>query len=65
MESKALELLWISLEICLISPDGKQKSSILRGDDLEKIRMAKTILEERLECPPKLLELAKLIGLND
>ncbi len=65
MESKALELLWLSLESCLQEPIDRHKSSILRGGDLEKIRAAKRILEERLEHPPTLLELSRLIGLND
>ncbi|MEH2180207.1 AraC family transcriptional regulator [Nostoc sp.] len=48
---------------------GKQKLSSsnlsFRPRDAEKLHLAKAILERSLEHPPSLLELAKLVGLND
>ncbi|MGF1519730.1 MAG: helix-turn-helix transcriptional regulator [Nodosilinea sp.] len=37
----------------------------LRPDDIERIRQGGQILQTRLDQPPSLLELARLIGIND
>lgn len=65
LESKALELLCLSLQDCLIVSSASSISSVLRGNDLDKIKLAKQILQERMDCPPALLELSRLVGLND
>lgn len=65
LESKALELLWLSLQEL---PAGERASSaptILRDDDAAKLQLALRILHERLDNPPSLMELAKLVGTND
>lgn len=64
MESAVLELLGLSLQECLPGPTPTGKS-ILRGGDTEKIHQARQILQERMENPPSLLELSRLVGLND
>jgi AraC-like DNA-binding protein len=37
----------------------------LMADDYERMWQAKTILDENLESPPSILELAKLVGVNE
>ncbi|MEH1835000.1 MAG: AraC family transcriptional regulator [Nostoc sp.] len=65
LESKALELLVLQFHQLF----GKEKlsSSTLsfRPRDVEKLHLAKAILQRTLEHPPSLLELARLVGLND
>ncbi|QTH40155.1 helix-turn-helix domain-containing protein [Cohnella sp. LGH] len=65
MESKTLELLLLSLRQYFLPEDGGGAKSILRGNDLDKIKRAQAVLRERMDSPPTLLQLARLVGLND
>jgi AraC-like DNA-binding protein len=59
LESKLLELLtWQLQSFSYRDP----RSNLVKAD---RIYAAKTILDERLTDPPSLLELARLVGLND
>jgi AraC-like DNA-binding protein len=66
LETKIWELLLLSVqplleETSLQSPVPKK----LKSDQVDRIHAAKTILLQRLENPPSLSELARLVGLND
>ncbi|MUL35146.1 AraC family transcriptional regulator [Gloeocapsopsis dulcis] len=65
LESKVLELLVLQFHQLL----GKQKlsSSTLsfHSTDIERLHLAKAILQQEMKHPPALLDLAKLVGLND
>ena len=64
-ESKVLELLVLRLEeIKRPSPETAVKS-ILKSGDLDRIHYAREIVHKRLTNPPSLLELSRLVGLND
>ena len=64
-ESKVLELLALRLEaIAQPTPRAVMKSA-LKPDDLDRIHYARDILHQLLVDPPSLIELAKLVGLND
>ncbi|MBW4644241.1 MAG: AraC family transcriptional regulator [Goleter apudmare HA4340-LM2] len=65
LEGKVLELLVLQFDQLLEKQ--KQSSSTLsfHSTDIERLHLAKTILQQQLEHPPSLLELAKLVGLND
>jgi AraC-like DNA-binding protein len=65
LESKALELIALSLAHAL--PDGESSPTrpSLRPDDIERIHAARDVLLRTLEEPPSLLALARQVGLND
>jgi AraC-like DNA-binding protein len=65
LESKALELIALSLAHAL--PDGEPSPPLpsLRPDDIERIHAARDLLLHTLEEPPSLLALARHVGLND
>ena len=63
MEYRLLEL--ISLGFRSFLTDGKTASPKLSRTDREKMEQAKNILLERMADPPSLLELSRLIGMND
>ncbi|WP_002147416.1 helix-turn-helix transcriptional regulator [Bacillus cereus] len=65
IESKALELLSIHFGRVLLNDGDANKRSQLSKKDLNKIKQAEEILLQRMESPPSLLELAKIVGLND
>ncbi|PFU42009.1 AraC family transcriptional regulator [Bacillus cereus] len=65
MESKALELLSIHLGRFLLNDRDEKRRRVLSKSDVNKIKRAEEILVQRMELPPSLLELAKLVGLND
>ncbi|MBP1988581.1 helix-turn-helix domain-containing protein [Paenibacillus eucommiae] len=66
VESRALELIYRYLEIFLLELDGsRRQSSQLSRTEQGKIGEAKQLLLHRMESPPSLLELARLVGLND
>ncbi|MES5927073.1 AraC family transcriptional regulator [Bacillus cereus group sp. MG9] len=65
LESKALELLSIHLGRVLLNDCDANKRSQLSKQDLNKIKQAEEILLQRMESPPSLLELAKIVELND
>ncbi len=64
VESCVLELLSINLERLLY--DGSRKDTRgLSKTEVDSLKYAREILLNRLESPPSLLELAKLVNLND
>ncbi|MED0940563.1 AraC family transcriptional regulator [Bacillus mobilis] len=65
MESKVLELLSIHFGRFLLKNRNEIKRRVLSKSDINKIKRAEEILMQRMELPPSLLELAKLVGLND
>lgn len=65
LESKALELVALSLAQ---SEAGARKTShvpVLRPDDIERVHKARDILLDNMDEPPSLLALARRVGLND
>lgn len=65
LESKALELIGLQLAQIIENEQAITSSSCLQPGDIERIQQAKHILEENLENPPSLLELARKVGIND
>lgn len=64
LESKALELLALQFA-CLESELTPSQRSLLKTDDLERVRHARDILVRRSKNPPSLIELSRLVELND
>jgi AraC family transcriptional regulator, transcriptional activator of the genes for pyochelin and ferripyochelin receptors len=65
LESKSVEVLALWLQQAL-SPDASPSSnSTLRSDDVERIYYARTILQQQIDHPPTLTDLARQVGLND
>ena len=62
-EAKVLELIALRLE--RMRQPGLQFCSSLSSEDVERVYYARDILRDRLIDPPTLLELSRLVGLND
>lgn len=68
LESKVWELMALLVDQELnLHEDEKSTHAIhsLKPDDVDRIHQARTILLERLDNPPSLMELARQVGLND
>ncbi|MBW4627429.1 MAG: helix-turn-helix domain-containing protein [Brasilonema octagenarum HA4186-MV1] len=65
LEGKCLELVALKLEQLAQSNHESTKSTLLKPDDIERIYQAKNILIQKLDNPPTLIQLARLVGLND
>ena len=65
LESKALELLALQFADLGVEYRGTPKQYSLTSDDLERVKVARDILVDRLCHPPSLIELAHQVGLND
>lgn len=65
LEGKALELLGIHFQTFLFEQEQDKSLARLSKSDLDKIREAGHILLQRMDCPPSLLELSRMVGLND
>ncbi|MEH2290622.1 helix-turn-helix domain-containing protein [Nostoc sp.] len=65
LESKALELMMLTVEEELQVKQGKQNSTALKLNDVDRIHLARNILLRNLDNPPSLIELAKQAGIND
>ena len=64
LESKAMELITHQLAQ-VVSVEGSLKKLLaLRSNDIERIDHAREIISRDLENPPKLFDLAKLVGLS-
>ncbi len=63
LECRMLELLLLAFRSFLL--DVKESSPMLTKDEQARIEMARTIITERMEEPPSLLQLSRLVGLND
>ncbi|MBW4602148.1 MAG: AraC family transcriptional regulator [Calothrix sp. FI2-JRJ7] len=64
LESKALELIALRLEQ-IKSDSPTNISSSFKPDDIDRIYGARDILIKNLDKPPSLMELARMVGLND
>lgn len=64
LESKALELIALSLAQFVTSEGVEQKSAELRPDDIKRIRRAKEIINREYADPPTLFQLAKSVGIT-
>lgn len=62
LESKVWELMALLLEQIADSSDRAMK---LKPEDVERIHYAGEVLLTRLENPPSLMELARIVGIND
>jgi AraC-like DNA-binding protein len=63
LEVKLMELLVLQLE--QLQQAKQTGKSVLRGDDERRILQARTILEREFSNPPSLIQLARLVGLNE
>ncbi|RAV22811.1 helix-turn-helix transcriptional regulator [Paenibacillus contaminans] len=63
MECAVMELLSSAFRSFLF--DGNPESPRLSKDDMDKIRIARRIMLERMAEPPTLIELSRMIGMND
>ena len=64
LESKSLELFGLAVEEEMALHNGKPPDP-LKSDTVDRVHYARDILLQRLEHPPTLAELARLVGLND
>ncbi|WP_207436062.1 helix-turn-helix transcriptional regulator [Sabulibacter ruber] len=64
LQAKILELLFLQLASCGIPASPAQATS-LKEYDVEKIHLAKKLVEQNLQNPCSLIELAHRVGLND
>jgi AraC family transcriptional regulator, transcriptional activator of the genes for pyochelin and ferripyochelin receptors len=65
LESKVWELLALILEQELEIQQGKPLVAKLKPDDVDRLYQAKAILQQNLEAPPSLVQLARQVGLNE
>ena len=63
-ESKVLELLMLQLEQMQLSGE-KPGRPLISAEDMEKLYKAKELLDKRYVSPPTIIELSKLISLNE
>jgi AraC-like DNA-binding protein len=61
LESK----IWELLALMTAQEQSRTVAPPLELDDVDRLHQAKEILRQRLDNPPSLLELARLVGLND
>jgi AraC-like DNA-binding protein len=65
LESKIWELMALILEQELECQQGKLSVAKLKSNDVDRLYQAKTILQQNLEHPPSLMQLARQVGLNE
>ena len=65
LQSKVYELLALHFSPILKDAQQAESSTRLQPQDIERIHHAREILLERMEDPSSLLDLAKLVGIND
>ncbi|NJN57198.1 MAG: helix-turn-helix transcriptional regulator [Leptolyngbyaceae cyanobacterium SL_5_9] len=65
LESKVWDLMALQLAQMLDSDCYKQGSKRLKPEDVGRIYYAKEVLSSRLCQPPSLMELARIVGIND
>ncbi|NDJ17350.1 helix-turn-helix transcriptional regulator [Myxacorys almedinensis] len=65
LESKVWELMALQLAHTLEPEGANPKAKPLKPEDVERIHYAKEVLVARLDQPPSLIELARLVGIND
>jgi len=65
LESKVWELMVLQVDQFLESQTVETASKILNAEDIERIHYASELLLVRLDQPPSLMELARMVGIND
>ncbi|MBW4647015.1 MAG: AraC family transcriptional regulator [Goleter apudmare HA4340-LM2] len=65
LEGKTLELMALLTEQELEVRNGSKENLSLKPDQIKRIHHAKEILQAKLDNPPSLMELSRLVGLND
>lgn len=65
LESKVLELMTLLLAHEVEVQQGKQPVAHLKPDDVDRLHQAKAILQQNLEHPPSMMQLARQVGLNE
>lgn len=65
LEGKALELMGMLLAVEMEIQGSKSNPHPLTGDLVDRIYYAREILQQRLDNPPSLRELSRLVGLNE
>ncbi|MBF2050114.1 MAG: helix-turn-helix transcriptional regulator [Elainella sp. C42_A2020_010] len=65
LESKVWELMALQLAQTLEFNQSGKIVKPLKPDDIERIHYAKDVLVSRLRHPPSLMELARIVGIND
>lgn len=65
LESKVWELMALQLAQIVDSHPSPKDSKHLKPEDIERIHYAKDVLNSRLCHPPSLIELARIVGIND
>jgi AraC-like DNA-binding protein len=65
LESKVWELMVLVVDQSLENQTVDTTSKILNAEDIERIHYASEILLTRLDQPPSLIELARMVGIND
>ncbi len=65
LESKGIEILAYYNELLLQQPISSRQVINLKPDEISRIYYAKEILFKNFKNPPSLIELSKLVGLND
>lgn len=65
LESKVWELMALLIDQELEQPAVKRQPKPLESDDIELMHYAKEVLMARFSDPPSLMELARLVGIND
>ncbi|MGJ3251623.1 MAG: helix-turn-helix transcriptional regulator [Elainellaceae cyanobacterium] len=65
LESKVIELMALRLDQVSQSQPADLATPGLHSEDIDRIHYASDILLQRLTNPPSLLELARIVGLND
>lgn len=65
LESYILELLSINIERLICKDNSKEYVGRLSRADMDRLTYAREILLNRLESPPTLLELSRIIHMND
>jgi len=65
LEAKGIEILAYYAEKLLDLPNDSQQIINLKSDEINRIYYAKEILFKNFQNPPSLINLAKLVGLND
>lgn len=65
LECHALEIFMLACRMFLKEEGEFSRAVALSRDEMDKLREARLIMKERLVDPPTLIELSRLIGLND
>ncbi|MEL6496849.1 MAG: AraC family transcriptional regulator [Cyanobacteria bacterium J06623_7] len=65
LESKALELLTLNLNLLETEYSGDNATTAVKASEVERLYRVKEILIEKLDLPPSLNSLAKQVGLNE